>query len=714
MKRLLQFFTLLTLALVGGAQTMLAETKTILSQDFESCNGVVPFENVFNGKNGYVAAWSLDASGSNTVLKGYSNVNGGRTGYVDLGVSNTSVKDNWTLSFDCAITPCTGSDQQMVVTGANTNVGAKVTGKAYLTLTNGGTENPTTYTVMVGNTTLENTITLEKGKIYSYQLVLSDANTSTASLNVIIKNGSSEVLNATQTVDPADIGFLRGFLDYNGKNAGTEIFDNILLTKEVEDGICENPSYVVTAPSGIARKFTLSCMTEGAVIYYSTTELAVGDEGWIEYTSEVTTDAKTVYAYAKTAGATSEVISFETGAGIEIQLNAPTVSIDFIKNGNVYTPVYSFASDQNDVTYKPTAILSYTINDGESVIGQSYIAKTTGKLVITASAEGYVSASTTIDISNNMFKRTFNYDFSSFTEHSATTVGNQTNVNSKGCQAYELAEDAVEGITINMNLLWALTADEAVGLYARVAKGSITYNGDFPEGSYAVFSNYGTPVVSSSATTSFALYGLALDMAVYVPVTTETITLPTSYTYSTFSSKYNLDFTDNADVEAYIAQVENDGVTVTLTKVEQVPAGEGVILKKTGDNTTAAVKVLASAEALSNNALVGVTEANTVSLETLAAAGNAYVLVSDEKFSKVSEGASGYISAGKAYLEYTPVAGASVNSLRISFGEPTAVADVEAKQEKGDNAIYNVQGIRVSKPTAPGMYIMNGKAFIVK
>lgn len=184
--------------------------------------------------------------------------------------------------------------------------------------------------------------------------------------------------------------------------------------------------------------------------------------------------------------------------------------------------------------------------------------------------------------------------------------------------------------------------------------------------------------------------------------------------YSTFCSTKALDFTDNADVEAYAAQVENDGVTVTLTKVNQVPAGEGVILKKTGDNTTAAVKVLASAEALSNNALVGVTEANTVSLETLAAAGNAYVLVSDEKFSKVSEGASGYISAGKAYLEYTPVAGASVNSLRISFGEPTAVADVKAKQETGDNTIYNVQGIRVSKPTAPGMYIMNGKAFIVK
>lgn len=640
MKRLLQFFTLLTLALVGGAETMLAEETTEWLT---------------------VKSWNLKTLSWTK----------------ETGFGTNTITIN-----KVACTYCTGALEGLALQGG--------TGTSWTVNSSGLTQGNGGRNIAI--------LDLKAGDV---------VNISTATTLSSIVNGTGE----TYTGDCSFTVTLDGAFGFNTTRGA--YISKIEVIREKKAGVCEKPGYNLSA-AGTSRKFTLSCMTGDAVIYYSETELAVGDEGWIEYTSEVTTDAKTVYAYAKTAGATSEVISFETGAGIEIQLNAPTVSIGFIKNGNVYTPVYSFASDQNDVTYKPTAILSYTINDGESVIGQSYIAKTTGKLVITASAEGYVSASTTIDISNNMFKRTFNYDFSSFTEHSATTVGNQTNVNSKGCQAYELAEDAVEGITINMNLLWALTADEAVGLYARVAKGSITYNGDFPEGSYAVFSNYGTPVVSSSATTSFALYGLALDMAVYVPVTTETITLPTSYTYSTFSSKYNLDFTDNADVEAYIAQVENDGVTVTLTKVEQVPAGEGVILKKTGDNTTAAVKVLASAEALSNNALVGVTEANTVSLETLAAAGNAYVLVSDEKFSKVSEGASGYISAGKAYLEYTPVAGASVNSLRISFGEPTAVADVEAKQETGDNTIYNVQGIRVSKPTAPGMYIMNGKAFIVK
>ena len=33
---------------------------------------------------------------------------------------------------------------------------------------------------------------------------------------------------------------------------------------------------------------------------------------------------------------------------------------------------------------------------------------------------------------------------------------------------------------------------------------------------------------------------------------------------------------------------------------------------------------------------------------------------------------------------------------------------------KGDNRIYNLQGIEVTNPTAPGIYIRNGKKFVVR
>ena len=85
---------------------------------------------------------------------------------------------------------------------------------------------------------------------------------------------------------------------------------------------------------------------------------------------------------------------------------------------------------------------------------------------------------------------------------------------------------------------------------------------------------------------------------------------------------------------------------VTLTKVDQVPEGAGVILKRVGDNTSATVNVIPSAAALVDNQLVGATEA--VTLETLLAA-NAYILAG-QKFCKVAADATGELAKGKAYL----------------------------------------------------------------
>lgn len=193
----------------------------------------------------------------------------------------------------------------------------------------------------------------------------------------------------------------------------------------------------------------------------------------------------------------------------------------------------------------------------------------------------------------------------------------------------------------------------------------------------------------------------------YIEKTAETISLP--YTYTTFSSTAALDFTGNTDVEAYMAQVNGEGTAVTLRKVTQVPAGEGVVLKKISDAETTTVKVLADAAALAGNQMVGVTEDNTVHANELITAGNAYVLV-EEQFCKVVTGATGYIPAGKAYLS-VPVRNAA-KALRLDFnGTPTEAVSVAEKAEKAQDAIYNVQGIRVQKPTVPGLYIVNGKTY---
>lgn len=216
----------------------------------------------------------------------------------------------------------------------------------------------------------------------------------------------------------------------------------------------------------------------------------------------------------------------------------------------------------------------------------------------------------------------------------------------------------------------------------------------------------------ATGTLPFSIGGnqTCLIITVFCSKTTDTISLPTDYVYSTFCSKYALDFTGNEDVEAYIAKA--DGTTVTLTEVQKVPANTGLILKKLGSATTATVATVPMSEnvdAIAGNDLVAVTA--PIPAAALIAAGNAYVLTSDTQFSKVVSGATGEIPAGKAYLEYNNTDDKlTAPVMHLSFGEATAVNDIEVKPTHTNNVIYTLQGMRVNKPAAKGLYIVNGKA----
>lgn len=219
-----------------------------------------------------------------------------------------------------------------------------------------------------------------------------------------------------------------------------------------------------------------------------------------------------------------------------------------------------------------------------------------------------------------------------------------------------------------------------------------------------------TITLSSPATgsLSFSVAGnqTCLIITLFCSDTPRSISLPANYTYSTFSATVPLDFTGNTDVEAYIAKA--DGTTVTLTKVGKVAANTGLLLKKLGNATTATVPLAEGAAMAPDNDLVAVT--TPISAVSLIAAGNAYVLTSDTQFSKVVSGATGEIPAGKAYLEYNTDNKLAAPVMHLSFGEATAVNGIEVKPTHTNNVIYNLQGMRVNKPAAKGLYIVNGKA----
>lgn len=187
------------------------------------------------------------------------------------------------------------------------------------------------------------------------------------------------------------------------------------------------------------------------------------------------------------------------------------------------------------------------------------------------------------------------------------------------------------------------------------------------------------------------------------------LTLKNTYLYSTFCSDWDVDFSGVTEVAAYKANV--NGNVVTLTQVKgKVKAGEGLLIKNVKNVTSVKLPIVHDATALANNCLKGVTK----NMEASAFAGSAfagkkaYILASDKEFKYIDPDKSrGTLQKGKAYLLLSDETLAKPSTLFI--GEATAINGI-AVEKKADNAIYNLQGMRVKTPTK-GLYIINGKKY---
>lgn len=182
------------------------------------------------------------------------------------------------------------------------------------------------------------------------------------------------------------------------------------------------------------------------------------------------------------------------------------------------------------------------------------------------------------------------------------------------------------------------------------------------------------------------------------------LTLNKNYTYSTFCSDWNVDFSDVTAVEAYKANVNGNEVTLTQVK-GKVKAGEGLLIKNVAKKTSVTLPVVHDAVVLADNCLKGVTKKMSPSDFK---GKKAYILASDTEFEYIDpDKSTGDLKKGKAYLDCTAEPGAKPSTLFI--GEATAINGV-AVEKKADNAIYNLQGMRVKTPTK-GLYIINGKKY---
>jgi hypothetical protein len=154
------------------------------------------------------------------------------------------------------------------------------------------------------------------------------------------------------------------------------------------------------------------------------------------------------------------------------------------------------------------------------------------------------------------------------------------------------------------------------------------------------------------------------------------------------------------------------GSSIVLKPVEDkiVTAGTAVILKSTG-NPVMTLNSAASSDTNSNS-LQGVSNVNGLQSD-----GTIYVLnkgTSGVGFYKLKSGKT--LGYGKAYLD-TSTTGAP-SYLNFEENETTEVREVKEVNgviEVNDNSWYTLDGRKMdSKPTAKGLYIVNGKKVVIK
>ena len=191
----------------------------------------------------------------------------------------------------------------------------------------------------------------------------------------------------------------------------------------------------------------------------------------------------------------------------------------------------------------------------------------------------------------------------------------------------------------------------------------------------------------------------------YKFVAIETETLAPAYEYTTYcSSDKALDFSNVDGLEAYIVTKVNEA-SVSTEKVTKVPVGAGVILKKIGDANSFDIPVIADAEELEDNLLIGTVEETKIGNVT----GFTDYILYEGAFHASN---AGTLAAGKAYLRVED--GGQAPALGLDFnGEGTTGINSVERGALSVEGCYTLDGRRVAQPTK-GLYIVNGKKVMVK
>lgn len=361
MRRLERFLAAVAILVTLAFNAISAETKVVtkelVNEDFANASVALGKYATFS----LVVPWSpLTTANISGVMFMAAPMPTPQYGYLDFGYGYSNIEDNWVMEFDLEMPYISTAKGQVAVTGENSSVtsGAYIN-DAYLSfvamhtqLDQGAVDNVDElrrHKIIVGGEEQEATILIRS--VIHVKMECTKANTSSADLKITLSCADFSNYVIEKTIDAQALGKPRGFYCYSPELQGGEpkqfAFDNIKLTTQssVEYEPCAAPTFTLTGANGKSRTVAISCATEGAKIYYSSTPLNIGDEGWIEYDGEITSEYQTLYAYAvnPVVGDTSEVVSYDTGAGKQ-----PKFKPQIVKLGYEPGKGYCFTIDPNE------------------------------------------------------------------------------------------------------------------------------------------------------------------------------------------------------------------------------------------------------------------------------------------------------------------------------------------------------------------------------
>ena len=190
-----------------------------------------------------------------------------------------------------------------------------------------------------------------------------------------------------------------------------------------------------------------------------------------------------------------------------------------------------------------------------------------------------------------------------------------------------------------------------------------------------------------------------------------------------YASDNALDFSNISDLTAHYASgfaaTANNAGVLTMTQVETTPAGEGLMLKGTANETFYVPALFnLTPEALTGNSLKGLTKITEV--ETTEGDKTNFILSQQKGVIAWYPLAAKYaLKAHSAYLQLLTNdvftnEGTRAISMEFEDGVTTGLIQI-ATGEAEDGDWYGIDGIKFNqKPTQRGVYINNGRKVIVK